>query len=92
MKILYATVRNGRLELPPLPEFPEGAEVEIILHRSGSGSHFWKPSNHRISRMRNGRRSVGIGSFSALWIERLIPTPKRSRTNDETLSSGQQCH
>jgi hypothetical protein len=34
MKILYATVRNGRLELPPLPEFPEGAEVEITLQRA----------------------------------------------------------
>lgn len=31
MTTLIAKVRNGRIELPPTPEFPEGSEVNVTI-------------------------------------------------------------
>jgi hypothetical protein len=44
MKTIIATVKNGKIELPPQEQLPEGTQITVIIDEPGA--NFWQNTSH----------------------------------------------
>lgn len=44
MKTIIATVKNGKIELPPQEQLPEGTQITVIIDEPDA--NFWQNTSH----------------------------------------------